>query len=142
MFDRICISPLAPEGTRFDLGLLAESLIFYSKVSLILGRNSLRGFLEQIGPDLLLELITEDYIEIRYVDHILGAITAGKGTSDELYDVGLMSLQGSDLQSESRKAFVEVVGKSGRGRRLASRFCKSVNLIRHQEKVTEEITRD
>jgi hypothetical protein len=142
MFDRICISPLAPEGTRFDLGLLAESLIFYSKVSLILGRNSLRGFLEQIGPDLLLELITEDYIDVRYVDHILGAITAGKGTSVELYDVGLMSLQGSDLQSESRKAFVEVTGKNGRGRRLASRFCKSVNLIQHQQKVTEEITRD
>src|SRR5688572_26805142 len=141
MFDRICISPVAPEGTRFDLGLLAESLIFYSKVSLILGRTSLRGLVEQIGPDVLVELVTEGYIDVRYVHHILGAITAGKGTSSELYDVGLISLKGSDLESDSRKAFVEVTGKSGRGRRLASRFCKSASLIHHPDKVTQEITR-
>ena len=142
MFERISIPPLAPEGTRFDLGLLAESLIFYSKVTLILGRTSLRGFLEQIGPDLLLELIAEGFVDVRYVDHILCAITTGKGTPSELHDVGLISLQGSDLESESHIAFVEATGKSGRGRRLASRFCKSVKIIRHQEKVTEEITRD
>jgi hypothetical protein len=142
MFERICIPPLAPEGTRFDLGLLAESLIFYSKVNLVLGRTSLRGFLEQIGPDLLIELIAEGYIDVRYVDQILCAITTGKGTSSELHDVGFVSLQGSDLESESRKAFIEVSGKSGRGRRLASRFCKSVDPIHYNEKITQEITHD
>jgi hypothetical protein len=142
VFERICISPLTPEGTRFDLGLLAESLIFYSKVNLVLGRTSLPGLLEQIGPDLLLELITEGYLDVRYVDHVLCAITTGKGTPNKLYDVGLITIEGSTLESESRNAFVKITGKSGRGRRLASRFCKSVSPIRHKDKVTDEITRD
>jgi hypothetical protein len=142
MFDRICISPLAPEGTRFDLGLLAEALIFYSKVSLILGRHSLKGLLEQIGPELLLDLIADGFIDIRYVDQIVCAITTGKGTPIELHDVGLISVQGSEIESDSRKAFTEITGKSGRGRRLASRFCKGVNLIHYQEKITQDITRD
>lgn len=142
MFERICVPPKEPEGTQFDLGVLAESLIFYREVYLVLGATSLKGILQQLGPDLLLELIADRYLQIRYIDHMLGAITAGKGTPFPLYDVGIIHAEGRDLEAVSRDAFTLVTGKSGRGRRLAARFCQQVQLIGYPEAITQSITRE
>jgi hypothetical protein len=140
MFERICVPPMEPESTRFDLGILAESLIFYQQVYLILGVASLNGLLQQLGPDLLLELIADHHIHIFYKGPILGAVTAGRGTPFPLYDVGIISSKEHDLEIVARDAFTSITGKNGRGRRLATRFCRHVHLIDYPEEITRSIT--
>lgn len=142
MFERICVPPKEPGGIQFDLGALAESLIFYKEVYLVLEANSLNGLLKQLGPDLLLELITDRYLHVRYKDHLLAAFTKGKGTLLPLYDIGTVQAEGMDLETVALKAFREVTGKSGRGRRLAARFCRHVQLIRYQQAIIQNIRHD
>src|SRR5262245_56439477 len=112
MFERICLPPKEPKGTSFDLGLLAESLIFYKDVSLILGANSLTGILEQLGPDLLLELLAEHHIQVYYIDHMFGAITKGAGTPSPIFGVGLIHAESLDLERAAHEAFARAIGKS------------------------------
>lgn len=123
MFERICVPPIEPAGTQFDLGLLAESLLFYSETYLIVAGNNLSGLVRQLGPDLLFRLMDEHQLQIRFIDHNLGAIAKNKGTPFARYDVGLIHDEKNSLESAAQNAFIEVTGKSGRGRRLAARFC-------------------
>jgi hypothetical protein len=142
MFERICIPPKEPRGIEFDLGVLAESLIFYKEVHLIVGATSLQGLLQQLGPDLLLELIADRYLQINYKDHLFAAFIKGKGTSSTLYDVGTVLAEGTDVETVAREAFKLAIGKSGRGRRLAARFCKQAQLISYPETITQSIMDD
>lgn len=142
MFNRICVPPKDPERSQFDLGLLAEALIFYQEVHLILGASSLQGLITQLGPDLVLDLIADDYLHIHYTDQMIGAIAAGHGGPQPLYDVGIISAKVHDLESVAQKAFISATGKSGRGRRLATRFCRKAQKIIYPTKVTQDITSD
>ena len=142
MFERICIPPIEPEGTQFDLGLVAESLLFYSETYLIVAGNNLSGLVKRLGPDLMFRLIDEHQLQVRFIDHNLGAITSNKGTPFARYDVGLIHAEKHSLESAAQNAFVEVTGKSGRGRRLAARFCRSVEPIKFAESITNRITED
>lgn len=142
MFERICIPPIEPDGTRFDLGLVAESLLFYSETFLIVAGNNLSGLVRHLGPDLMFRLIDEHQLKVRFIDHNLGAITGNKGTPFERYDVGLIHAEKHSLESAAQNAFIEVTLKSGRGRRLAARFCRSVKPIKYTESITNRITED
>lgn len=142
MFERICVPPVEPAGTQFDLGLVAESLLFYSETYLIVAGNNLPGLVRQLGPDLLFHLIDEHRLQIRFIDHNLGAITKNKGTPFARYDVGLIHAEKHSLESAAQNAFIEVTGKSGRGRRLAARFCRSARSIEYAESITNRITED
>lgn len=142
MFERICIPPIEPSGIQFDLGLVAESLLFYRETYLIVAGNNLSGLVRQLGPDLLFQLIDEHQLQLRFIDHNLAAITRNKGTPFARYDVGLIHAEKHSLESAAQNAFVEVTGKSGRGRRLAARFCRSAEPIQYAESITNRITED
>lgn len=65
VFERICIPPIEPEGTRFDFGFVAESLLFYSETFLIVSANYLSGLVRHLGPDLLFRLMDEHQLQVR-----------------------------------------------------------------------------
>lgn len=142
MFERICVPPIEPEGTRFDLGLVAESLLFYGETFLVVAANSLPGLVKQLGPDLLFRLMDEHRLQMRFIDNNVGAIATNKGTPFARYDVGLMHVERLSLESVAQNAFIDATGKSGRGRRLAARFCRSVQPIQYAESITSRITED
>jgi hypothetical protein len=142
VFERICVPPIEPAGTQFDLGLVAESLLFYRETYLIVAGNNLTGLVRLLGPDLLFRLVDEHQLQIRFIDHNIGAIARNKGTPFARYDVGLIHAEKHSLESAAQNAFVEVTGKSGRGRRLAARFCRSVSPIKYAESITNRITED
>jgi len=142
MFERVCVPPKEPEGTKFDLGLLAESLIFYREVYLVLNASSLRGLIRQLGPDLFLNLILDEYLHVRYIDHVLVALTKNQGTPFELYDIGFVTMDRLNIETTAREAFISETGKSGRGRRLANRFCQHVQLINYPIEIPNKIAQD
>lgn len=142
MLERICVPANEPERTTFDLGLLAESLIFYGEVHVVLSATSLDGLLRQLGPDLLLELVSQKYLHVHFIDHLLGAISADKDTPFALHDVAIVHAQGRNLDAVARDAFVAVTRKSGRGRRLATRFIQAIDSVADPEAITKSITED
>jgi len=62
MFERICVPPISPGKTTYDLGLLAEAMLFYRDVIIVARPNSLEGVLRQVGPDTLIGLIDNRHV--------------------------------------------------------------------------------
>lgn len=142
MLERICIPAKYHEGTHFDLGLLAEALIFYGEVSLIVKAPSLSGLLKQCTPETLLRFLEHGRLKIKYLNNMLGAISKSENTPYARYDFGLISSEKLNLENAAHTIFKEATGKSGRGRRLANRFLRLAEPISYEESITNEIKRE
>jgi hypothetical protein len=58
-----------------DIGLLAETLLFYERVHLVLDSATLAYLLRTIGPDLLLDVLDRDGVSASFLSENLGTIT-------------------------------------------------------------------
>lgn len=67
MFESVCIRRQqlldAPEPF-FDLGFLAEAMLFYQNVHLIADRGILSQLVSQCGSSLVIELIEEGFLKM------------------------------------------------------------------------------
>jgi hypothetical protein len=142
MLERVCVPALEPEQIQFDLGVLAESLIFYGEVHIVLTHSSLKGLLAQLGPELLIELAVEKYLHVSYIDHGFIIFTANKGTPRERHDAGFAHPRHNDVASVAQEEFIRVIGKQGRGRRLANKFSNAVGTVAYPTTIPTSVTRD
>ena len=139
MFDRICIPPKYPEGTSFDIGQMAESLLFYGEVILILKYSSLKGLLQQCNPETLIRLLEHGRLKIKYMHHMLGAISRSENLPYARYDFGLISSENQRLDIGAQTILQEITGKKGKGRRLANRLIKYIEQISYEGEITKQI---
>ena len=59
MFDSICIHNPQPFGAAFDLGLLAEAMVFYRQSRVLVSPTDLVSLLRICGPDSLCAALEE-----------------------------------------------------------------------------------
>jgi len=64
-------------ANKFDIGLLAETLLFYSDVLLLLDRGSLLLMMDVLDQDTILRLLNEFGLKLSYHREGFGAITTG-----------------------------------------------------------------
>jgi len=141
-FNRICIPPLKDGRKRYDIGQLAESLIFYDEVVILMQPNSVKGFFRECDPETLFALHSDGYVRIAYLNHLYGTIRRNKDTLLAQFDNGLISSDKLNLDKASREALVEVSGKRGKGRRMASHFTDIADVVSYPENATEEIRKE
>ena len=98
-----------------DLGLLAESMLFYQKVTVLADRGVVQQLVRQVGPDLLLELMNAGYLNVTYVRHGLGVLTNQGGTPLAKHRMSKFTVEDWDLESVAVDAFRTTTGKSRRG---------------------------
>jgi hypothetical protein len=86
VLERITIRPSEPSvgPTSVDLGALAEALIFYGRVHVVLNRNALTTLVEDLGPDLVLRLADAEEVEIDYCNNFTGVYTEDADAPTEI----------------------------------------------------------
>ena len=62
-------------GTKFDLGQLAETLLFYQNNLILLDRSSLLGLIDAIGLDAILRLVDEFGVKLSYHREAFATLT-------------------------------------------------------------------
>jgi hypothetical protein len=72
MFDRIVIRRTVPLAATnafdwIDLGRLAESMLFYRKVDLVMSHGTFAQLLDKCGPQRLVELVEETNVSPSYI---------------------------------------------------------------------------
>jgi hypothetical protein len=75
MFEKIVIRRHDTSNDVIDAGRLAEALLFYSNVHLLLDSGGLTGLVKQIGADQLLSLLRDKRITTTFVRDFLGTHT-------------------------------------------------------------------
>jgi hypothetical protein len=129
MFDCICITrPSMLDPNR--LGVLAECLLFYHQVSLVIDHQEFKSLVRICGPETLLGLVEDGHLDLIYQENRLGVATRPRGGCEEH---GFVALQGVGYSAQDfiPKLLQEVTGKAGKGRRLAKRFQEHVTTHNH-----------
>ena len=129
MFDRICVRPSkGQQPGAIDLGLLAEAMLFYGEVDLVVNRGVLDQLLGVLGPADTVRLFENDALRLTHANKSTAILTHDTGGTDENHAVTVF--QAPDLYlspSAITASFRDVTGKSGRGRRLAERVARRIN---------------
>src|ERR1035441_1088935 len=68
LFESICIRPNfeAPPLAQLDLGLLAESMLFYQRVDVILNRLAVHQLIRAVGPQTLVDVAESGLLTFSY----------------------------------------------------------------------------
>lgn len=144
MFESICIRAheTGINSHKIDIGKLGEALIFYQKVHVIANKLILEQLIESCGPELVIELVENGFLNITYLDNSLGIITQNTNTSNEIHEAIQISSPKTDLQNVTPEIFTKVLGKPGKARRLAGSFQKKINIFKHDGQFKESFLKD
>lgn len=93
MFDHVVLRR-AESGSPITAGQIAEALLFYQKVHLVIDRQTLFELLRQIGPSGLLSLVARADFSAVYTEEILGTMTNSVGAS-QYHDFVAFTLAGT-----------------------------------------------
>lgn len=119
-----------------DIGALVECMLFYGKTTIVANQNILRQLFTYFGVDRVIELIEEGLLNITYTETNVCVLTRTiNGT--QYHDAGQFSSPQHTYQDELRKICIDIVGKSGKGRRTAQRIQGLIKVRNHENIIIE-----
>lgn len=125
MFDHVVLRR-ADGGQPVSAGQIAEALLFYQKVHLVIDRGTLLGLMKQIGMPLLLTLLQRQDFTAVYCEEILGASTDNVGAF-QIHSLVAFTLSGDQTAGELKTVEDRVrfdLERAGLPKAQARRFTK------------------
>lgn len=119
-----------------DIGMLVECMLFYKETFVVANQSTLRQLFGYFGVDRVVELIEEGLLKIIYAESNVGVITHSINGIEE-HDVAQFSSPQHTYQDELRRICIDIVGKPGKGRRLARRIQDLIKVKNHEGIVLE-----
>lgn len=134
MFESITFfnQKIAEPSKQLDIGVLVECMLFYGTTAIIANASILRQLLTYFGVDHLTELIDEGLLKIIYTDTGLGVMTKTLN-GIQLHDISRYSVPRQTLDHVLEKICIDIVGKTGKGRRTARRVKKFIESTDHDQ---------
>lgn len=131
MFDQVVIRRHESGGEIVDPGLLAESLLYYDNVHLLMSGAILRSLLRTIGPDTILALVEQKRLSATWLTDNLGMVTNTVGPiSYHAFSAFTFAKRkdGSRVHTKDEvvKCFDDELGVSGSNRKKARRFLQNL----------------
>jgi hypothetical protein len=148
MFESICIrgqkswdpNYIAP----FDLGFLAEAMLFYQNVRVIItDREMLKWLVVKCQPSILLELLESGCLKISYLEDFTGIYTTNTNAPHERHKPTVGQMPHRAWQTDAPKLFAEAIECSIKGgKRFAKQFSKFIEPERYDPSVPETTLQD
>jgi hypothetical protein len=127
MFESICIRHNQDTGSPLDLGFLAEALLYYRRVHICGDRTTLTFLTRTLGPEVLLDLLQSNHLGLDYWENIAVVMTHTCPAFHERHRFETADMPYTHLQHVAPKLFQDLLGKSGKGRRMANRLMSHIN---------------
>ena len=128
MFETIAIRRLETVDRPLDVGLLAETLLFYGQIHLLLDHGSLISLLKTVGPDHLQYLLDNKFATGTFYRETLGVFT-----KNAVHDFVGFALSGTPEKGKIKTKkehvqhlFESALGKSFATKKAANKFIRSV----------------
>ena len=150
MFDSISIRlrDKVSQGQPYNLGFLAEALIFYKEVKLIANRWMIEDFVKRCGPDVILELVEEGYLKIDFELDEFAIYTENSNSPNERHKPAYGHITSSQTHiipsshSIIGQAIDNAIGHSGKSRKLGNKLNKHVQVISHNGSINDHARND
>jgi len=128
MFESIAIRRLETDNRPLDVGLLAETLLFYGQIHLLLDHGSLSSLLKTVGPDHLQYLLDN-----KFATGVFYRNSPGVHTKNAVHDFIAYELAGTQgkgtfktKKERMQHIFERALGKSFATKKAANKFMRSV----------------
>lgn len=95
MFKKICIKDKECSSSSLDISYLIDSMLYYGKVILLVHRNDMHILFQNLGNELIKELVESGRLELRYKNNQLGTIIAPEGK------YGISTFSGQNITAHS-----------------------------------------
>lgn len=115
-----------------DIGALVECMLFYGKTNIVANQSILKQLFTYFGVDRIIELISEDLLHIIYTE-TGAAINTHTINGIEHHDAISYSSPQHTYEIEIRKICIDVIGKTGKGRRVANRIQNLIEIKNHEK---------
>ncbi len=128
MFEKAAVhNPVV--GRRFDLGLLVETMLYYDDTLLLINRGSLKGLIEAIGVEGVLELRDSFGLKISFHREMHGTVTSTNGgiksNNLAIFTVTPQKAKIRDCHQEMKWQLEELLGKGRRAEKSIRKLLKS-----------------
>ena len=139
LLEEIMFKNITIRNGKPNLGLIAENLLFYNRVNIIIDNHFLPNFIQEIGIDTLIELIEYHNLHLFIRENIL-AVSRRDNITHNAHDVVLidppLNKEGLILRA------MEETGRKGYARRITNRLVPLVKGLNYDPKFTNEIRED
>ncbi|MBK7929707.1 MAG: hypothetical protein IPJ98_20165 [Bryobacterales bacterium] len=125
MFDSICIGRPGSELDSYMLGQIAESLLFYGKVYVVVNHKGFETLARICGVETLLGLIADEHLQLIFQENRLGVATSVV-EGNERHSFIAMESGKYMAQQVVVSVAQELSGRTGKGRRLGNRICDRI----------------
>lgn len=148
MFDSICIrrQDLPASSQPLDIAVLAEALVFYQDVHLVVDIPILQQLLVPPGPGarMLLTLIEEGFLRVSYVEKftLIGNSPGGVTGMQYLPMTGWHTNRDWRLDKVAPEIFTRLSGGPGYGRRYGRHFAELVPTIDLNDELLAQVRED
>lgn len=146
MFESVVLRRPIFGDKKLDVGLLAETLLFYQNVHLILDHGSLISIVKTIGAENLLWLIENEHIKASFMKQGMGTITSRQGGlpvhNFGVFEVGskqkkryskeeaiLLALETASLPMRDARQYAKKLGKRIPTEKLEVDSNKSLDIV-------------
>jgi hypothetical protein len=141
MFSDITIKP--SQNLLFDLGQIAESLLFYEKVNLVCGPSFFKNLIEYGEVDSFLELMSTGKIQVKLEDNTLGSWRKDLDGKNNIWlRPVLVQGQNVSLQDRLDRVIKETTKRAGYSRRLTKKILDNSEVLLHSNKLIEFVQQD
>jgi len=120
MFQNIIFTKIEKIG---DVGRLIEAMLFYQKAIVVASQVNIGFILQHFGISETLELIEEGYLELKYCENAVVALT-----QNSRYDVAIISTEQYDLKRVVGKVILENGGIRGSIQKEATKITDKIKL--------------
>jgi hypothetical protein len=141
MFEAITVYGLEGSGGP-DFGLLAESLLFYGHVNLVVNSGHLKTLLRVCGYEPVRDLMNIGALSLVYLENGAGVRTTDAGHSNERYDFIVFDAPTLHLQSYLPEVLRELVAKRGKARRIGEQLRRHVSVSCHPPTINDTSLED
>lgn len=114
-----------------DIGMLLECMLFYKKTTIIANEAILKQLLKQFSIEQLKELLEDQQLKLVYVESFTAIKTDKSPSGSELHQPVICTSPQHKFADIIRRNCVELIGKSGKGRRMAQSIEKNVTVLQH-----------
>jgi hypothetical protein len=141
MLENICIIHNEKENIA-DIGLIAESLLFYDTVHLVASMDTIPLLLQHCEVSHIKDLVQSDRLKIYYRENHLGAFSMKMPDGREVNDVPLISSPNHSLEYYLYRSFFLASKRKGYSRRMTRKLIDLFDVIKYDSGISDVIRGD
>ncbi|WP_457492218.1 hypothetical protein [Tardiphaga sp. P5_C7] len=135
MFDNVSILRTGNRGSFIDLGLLAESLLFYDKVHLLLSRGTMHSLLVDLGAEGFDRLLARPEVRVSFWNENFGVISSSNnGLRAHNFGVFEVGKGGKNKRAETVEEIIErALGKAAATKKRVKSIMSHLSFARIED---------